>query len=137
MLTVILMIRMLSSCCTEPDISASKGFCFRFTDSSMVEKIELVGVGKTIVYNSRDANITLNPADSSSKYKVFRKGGRSGTIELIYTSELVYLDNYCHTANTIDILHKPRIANSTFSKTEIKTEVTDSKVSKVYVEITP
>lgn len=131
------MMRMLSSCCTDPDISASKGFYFHFTDSSMIEKIELVGVGKTITYNSRYAHLSLNPADSSSKYRVFRKGGKNGTVELVYTSELVYLNNSCTRTSSLDILHKPRIANTSFSNVEISAEGSDSKIYKVYVEITP
>ncbi len=131
------MMRTLSSCCTRSDISANKGFYFKFTNATVIEKIELISVGKTINYNSQTAHITLNPADSISKYKIVYDGGKSGTVEIAYTSKVVYLDDGCTETSALDILHTPRISGTTFSYAAIIGWNENPDNHNMYVEITP
>jgi hypothetical protein len=115
------------SCCTE-QVDSSGGFIFREAFREKIVKIDLVGANKTIYYNSTEANITLNPADTVSRYVVYFTND-TGTVEITYKKSLSYLDGSCK--ENLVVVYEPFVSNTTFSSATINNQVFEKK----YVEI--
>lgn len=95
----------------EADIDSYKGFEFRFSDSTIIDKIDFVGSGRSNTYNSEVARVTLNPADTNSVFEIHYKGA-SGTIYIGYTPRVEYDD-----AGKVNIIYDAIIRSSSFSRT--------------------
>lgn len=108
---------MFNSCC-DSGITATNGFGLFFNDESVIEKVELLGAGKTILVNRPSASLTLNPSDTISSYYIFYKNnqGRDSAILTIIYSAKVSLNEYeCNSERDLDVVYKVRNITSTFS----------------------
>lgn len=127
--------RMLSSCCTGEQITSSRGFSFVFFDNKWIKKIELIDVNKTIDYpynaTANQAKITLNPADTISRYRIFYDD-TSGVVVLGYTKKAEYGTSGCD--DGLKIVYDAHVSSTTFSYVEISKNIIDENV---YVKIIP
>jgi hypothetical protein len=124
------MAQVISSCCSRNDITSVSGFTFFFSDNEYIEKIELIGANKTVEFNSSRASITLNPADTSSSFRILYNGGE-GIVTLSYTREPRYIHNACSDDDLI-IVYDTHVSSTTFANIEI----TKGDFGGVYAKIT-
>lgn len=135
-LALFLKIAILLSCpfvfaaCCGTDYDSETGIVFKEANQSKIIRIDLIGASKTVYYNSIEARITLNPADTISKYRVHFEND-SGEVEIVYKKgELTYTDASCQ--GDLVLRYEPSVFRTSFSKVQF----INKGQNKKYVEIT-
>lgn len=118
-----------AACCTT-DYDSETGIIFKEVDQAKITRIDLIGVNKTINYNASEARITLNPADTISRYRVHFEND-SGEVEIVYKKgELTNADASCQ--GDLVLRYEPSVFRTSFSNVQFINKGQNNK----YVEIT-
>lgn len=126
---------LLGGCCfstgVQNEYSSTDSLVFRFNDYSVITKVELLGVNKTINVNKSEFAVTFNPADSMSSFRV-HNNWRSGEI-IIRNNRLIKTDDRPCGGSKYTITYKPELIRTTYNKVNIKFSQYDNKKHDVEI----